>query len=383
MKDFIRQDSPFSCGSACVRMMLSRYLKSQRYLYEDETEVRHFLDMQRILNAYGVDTRGVRIKEHCELRKHPFSIVQIQNPGSTHFVVYAKTRGRSVRLLDPQSGERRMRISDFESLFTGYALIVISVREKKKRKPPVFRIAVVYDVAYLISLIVDLGVLSAMNALLSDIRFVLGGVAVLFASFILKLILNFALMRYVDRKYVFPFLDAGATYEEVGELSRWKSEEIRFRSRKIAYGSLTAFLIALLIYGDWKNLLLIVYLALILLMKRTLLKSRLMQMEESAARVEREKRQYPREAYSKVGRISKKFAVSWIFFSALTIFLGFFLLLFLCLLNSSFSDFGAKAVMTFGLFECGNRWIVLGEEEIESVKSCRYAFHRIRKKYRK
>lgn len=200
-------------------------------MYEEKAEIRHFLDLQRYLDAYGVRTEGVRFRNLNELKKHRFSVVQIQNPNSTHFVIYRRTRGKSVFLLDPQSGERVLNEGDFAAIFTGYALIEVGT-VKKRRKPPVRRIAFGYDVLYFLSLLVDFVLLYAINLHLSETILISGLIAAVFVNFLGKFLLNFGMFRTLDRKYVLPFIDAGATYEEVGELSRWKSEEIRFRSRE-------------------------------------------------------------------------------------------------------------------------------------------------------
>lgn len=382
MKHFIRQDSPSSCGFACARMMLSRYLKSDRYLYEEKAEICHFLDLQRYLDAYGVRTEGVRFRNLNELKKHRFSVVQIQNPNSTHFVIYRRTRGKSVFLLDPQSGERVLNEGDFAAIFTGYALIEVGT-EKKRRKPPVRRIAFGYDVLYFFSLLVDFVLLYAINLHLSETILISGLIAAVFVNFLGKFLLNFGMFRTLDRKYVLPFIDAGATYEEVGELSRWKSEEIRFRSRKIVYGSLTAFLVAFLIYGNPAHLFLIAFLGLTLGLKRGFLNPSLKRIEESAARVEREESDQPGRAYRKIVRFSGKYARNRILFSVGSLFFGSLTLGLLYDPITSFSTFWTSSMLTLSLYECGNRFFTIAFREIDELKFTRYAFYRLQKKYRK
>jgi len=123
---FVQQLSATECGAACLAMVLG-------YLGKDvpveETRERcgvsrdgvSALDILQAASLYGLRGRGVKV----ELDDLEFlTIGAILHWEFRHFVVFERLRRRSVDIVDPASGRRRVPIEEFRRAFTGVAVLL-------------------------------------------------------------------------------------------------------------------------------------------------------------------------------------------------------------------------------------------------------------------
>src|SRR5262249_29960814 len=123
---FVQQLSATECGAACLAMVLG-------YLGKDvpveETRERcgvsrdgvSALDILQAASLYGLRGRGVKVElDDLEV----LTIGAILHWEFRHFVVFERLRRRSVDIVDPASGRRRVPIEEFRRAFTGVAVLL-------------------------------------------------------------------------------------------------------------------------------------------------------------------------------------------------------------------------------------------------------------------
>jgi len=124
--NFVPQLTQSECGMACLAMVLGYHGKAVRIeeLRQVHTTDRSGMTAQDILNVarfYGLRGRGVSIDiEELELLDRG----SILHWNFDHFVVFDKLDKKSVQIVDPGAGRRRVPMEQFRRSFTGVALLL-------------------------------------------------------------------------------------------------------------------------------------------------------------------------------------------------------------------------------------------------------------------
>src|SRR5262249_42091119 len=122
----VQQLAATECGAACLTMVLAYHGKSVPL--EDVRETcsvnRDGVNALTLLNAgsfYGLRGRGAKVD---------IDELQLLEPGAilhwrfNHFVVFERLRRKTVDIIDPALGRRRVAMEDFRREYTGVALLL-------------------------------------------------------------------------------------------------------------------------------------------------------------------------------------------------------------------------------------------------------------------
>lgn len=134
---FVLQSEAAECGLACMAMVLSRHgrhldlatLRSQNSLSLKGATLQNLIE---IAGRYGLVSRPLRLdlEELGELK-----LPCILHWELNHFVVLTRVKGRTLTILDPAMGERRISMDEAARKFTGVALELWPGLEFKEEKP--------------------------------------------------------------------------------------------------------------------------------------------------------------------------------------------------------------------------------------------------------
>ncbi|PKV21035.1 cysteine peptidase family C39 domain-containing protein, partial [Xanthomonas prunicola] len=120
----IRQTESSECGLACIAMLLSYYghetsLGELRNRFTVSTSGATLASLIEIADANGLTTRPLRL-ELYELPKLSLPCMVHLHHG--HFVVLTAVRGGHVHISDPATGVKKIKLNEFDELFSGIAL---------------------------------------------------------------------------------------------------------------------------------------------------------------------------------------------------------------------------------------------------------------------
>lgn len=130
MKKYVYQCFSTDCGLACLKTMMNYYLDKEISYLGEEKEY-SFLELQDIAHQNGLLLEGVQF-ENGDLNELKPCILLFEYEKMNHYVFFIKKKGKYMEIFDPQFGIRKLKMNDFLSYFTGYALI--THQEKKKEK---------------------------------------------------------------------------------------------------------------------------------------------------------------------------------------------------------------------------------------------------------
>jgi len=141
----VQQVQQTECGLCCVLMIL-RYYKSNETL-EDLRECLeagrdglNIIQLRDLLDAKKFDTRMIK----CNINKTEDirCLSEVEAPfiafwNKQHFVIVSKVKNNYIEILDPASGKRKLKYSEFMESFSGYILEAVPTSEfvPKKEKP--------------------------------------------------------------------------------------------------------------------------------------------------------------------------------------------------------------------------------------------------------
>lgn len=141
-RNTIRQQFDFSCGSAAISTLLTFHygypvteqaVFEQMFVRGDQQKIRQegfsLLDMKRFLEAHGFEANGFELPLDSLAEAGIPGIVLINERGYNHFVVVKGMRNGRVLFGDPAGGTRAMPRSDFEAMWVGRILFVVTNRQ--------------------------------------------------------------------------------------------------------------------------------------------------------------------------------------------------------------------------------------------------------------
>lgn len=117
--EYVPQVSAAGCGAACLEMAAAFHLGPQARV-RDSTSMVSARDLITAGAALGLSGRAVRADLH-ELRYLPLASIVHWN--FNHYVVFAGTTRRGVRIIDPSKGEAVVSFEEFSAQFTGVAIV--------------------------------------------------------------------------------------------------------------------------------------------------------------------------------------------------------------------------------------------------------------------
>lgn len=142
--DVIEQMEHSECGMVCVAMLLNYYGKNRtmselREKYGIPNGGLNLLQMSMILEDFGLENKGLRINDVGALDNTHTPFIAFWK--GNHFVIVEKI-GRTITIIDPSNGRRKISHKEFIESFSGVILLVLNKREKKflskRNKTPFF-----------------------------------------------------------------------------------------------------------------------------------------------------------------------------------------------------------------------------------------------------
>ena len=138
----VLQDGYKECGAASL-LSIIRYYKgniSLAKLVEMTNTTRegtNFYQLKQASEQIGLNSIGYKVEKFSSLKglKRPF-ICQLIDHSYEHFVVVYELKRDKIIMMDPAIGEKRLSLSSFEKLWTGYILIfepfkqLLEIKEK-------------------------------------------------------------------------------------------------------------------------------------------------------------------------------------------------------------------------------------------------------------
>jgi predicted double-glycine peptidase len=289
MKNFILQTNNSDCGLACIKMLLAYYHKDQSYLYIDNKKKGTYslLDLKLIGEENGLITKGVQIDiEHLKGMKN--IIVQTKEDSKSHFMVLKKIKNNKVYLFDPSNEKVKMLLEDFKEIFTGYALIIDKVEERKLNKKTNI-LSFWYFLSYVISILIDVGfiyLISYTFKIEDDYLISTLSVIGIVINFIFKMIISVLASRAFEKKYLLKNIDK-MNEEEIKELLNFKKNYLHYYFSMINYISIFIFGSIILIINGLYTLFFIGFTVACLALRYTLIEKVLSKQMKNAEREER------------------------------------------------------------------------------------------------
>lgn len=244
MKNFIKQKRKGDCGLTCLKILLSNIYNDTSYLRLDDDNLDYcsFFDLVKYASNYGVKLKGVEC-QNILLLKLPF-IAQIKHFDTTHFVLVIRIKRGKVEVFDPSIKKLKYKLSQFQLLFTGNALLVddydeSKIRRSESNKLPKLTMNIVSRVLNLFIL------LSAMYCVNNNVQFYwsLG----LFALFAIVNILIYAhtikLMKGFDNCYK-------NTNQSIEDVSKFKEHYFSYPLKLFNYVSMNVIVMIMTIYNE-------------------------------------------------------------------------------------------------------------------------------------
>ena len=129
MKNYtVIQDGIKECGSACLLSIIRYYEGNVSFdklveMTNTSKEGTTFYDLANASYELGLNSKGYKISNIEEMRDYnlPF-ISQVIINNYKHFVVVYKIKKDVITIMDPANGMRKVKLSYFENIMTGYIL---------------------------------------------------------------------------------------------------------------------------------------------------------------------------------------------------------------------------------------------------------------------
>ena len=135
---FISQVGQHDCAFACLKMLLANYHHDKNYLFlKCEDKPYSFMDLKKIANEYHMDVSGIRVERARELEKnknYPFIVTLEKRKGVKHSVLVLGMSRKYVKILDPETGKRKILSEIFYSQWDRKALVVNKEKGYEKIK---------------------------------------------------------------------------------------------------------------------------------------------------------------------------------------------------------------------------------------------------------
>jgi len=147
----MQQMSAVECGAACVAMILGYYgHHTSMEEIRDRTGVGRdglsALDLVQAARSYGLRVRAIALQEP-DLRD--VRLPAIVHWAFNHFLIVEDWSERSVGVVDPASGRRRMTAQEFDAGFTGVVIMLEPGEQFVPRLPTASRTLSSYVITYL------------------------------------------------------------------------------------------------------------------------------------------------------------------------------------------------------------------------------------------
>ncbi len=147
----VQQMSAVECGAACVAMILGYYgHHTSMEEIRDRTGVGRdglsALDLVQAARSYGLRVRAITLQEP-DLRD--VALPAIVHWAFNHFLIVEDWSERSVGVVDPASGRRRMTAQEFDAGFTGVVMMLEPGEQFVPRLPTASRTLSSYVITYL------------------------------------------------------------------------------------------------------------------------------------------------------------------------------------------------------------------------------------------
>lgn len=125
MQKRIQQLYHDDCGYASLKMLLCHFYHQEDYLYlinPKDNGSYNFLELANEGKKWGVSLKGYQIDDYTKLTFPCLAL--IKQKGMNHIIMVLNIKKKKVYLLDPSSKKKKMSLSTFLNIFTGYALMV-------------------------------------------------------------------------------------------------------------------------------------------------------------------------------------------------------------------------------------------------------------------
>lgn len=174
------------CGFAAFKNLLYLLKGHKRiYFYLTNPFINHnysYYDLMAYGKKFGVTLEGFHVSSiNDAITNKPF-IAEIVDHHVTHAVTIKKVKNNFVYFIDPMSGKRKMKVEEFNHIFTGNILIVQNVEQNTRIKIKSFRV-------FPRLLVLGIFVFNIVNIFLT--YFYSSSTTSLFIGLILLLVLNF------------------------------------------------------------------------------------------------------------------------------------------------------------------------------------------------
>ena len=137
---FVSQVGPSDCAFTCLKILLANYHKDKNYLFLPcEDKPYSFKDLENISREYHMEMTGIKVEDYHELfesKDFPFIATLDKRKGVKHSVILLGISKKYVRIFDPESGKRRMKLEDFYAQWDGKALVKNKDQPSPKMKCP-------------------------------------------------------------------------------------------------------------------------------------------------------------------------------------------------------------------------------------------------------
>ena len=137
---FISQVGTSDCAFTCLKILLANYHKDKNYLFlPNHDKPYSFKELQAISREHHMETIGIKVEDYHELSENkafPLIVTLEKRKGVKHSVLLLRVNKKDVKIFDPESGKRRMKIEDFYSQWDGVALVIDKDQPVKRVKCP-------------------------------------------------------------------------------------------------------------------------------------------------------------------------------------------------------------------------------------------------------
>ncbi|MGX7150862.1 peptidase domain-containing ABC transporter [Enterococcus ureasiticus] len=138
---FTEQSEHSECGLACTAMVLNYYddhvtLSHLRDVYGVPKGGNTLMNLNQILLDRGIKTKAIRVLDLEILEEQTTPTICFWE--ERHYVVLEKLTAKEATILDPASGRKKIKRSEFQDSFSNIALILtdidVTVTQRKKQK---------------------------------------------------------------------------------------------------------------------------------------------------------------------------------------------------------------------------------------------------------
>lgn len=138
---FTEQSEHSECGLACTAMVLNYYddnvtLSHLRDVYGVPKGGNTLTNLNQILSDRGIETKAIRVLDLEILEEQTTPTICFWE--ERHYVVLEKLTAKEATILDPASGRKKIKRSEFQASFSNIALILtdvdVTITQRKKQK---------------------------------------------------------------------------------------------------------------------------------------------------------------------------------------------------------------------------------------------------------